>query len=256
MKYCKSCGRQLEDQDMFCDRCGRPHATLEWRRSEPPVTTTVDVSVAGTERTEQSHEKSEIVTRPGSQPVLMSRAYSFFATFLILSGICAIFGGLMSYAGARGTIIESMTWQISYNYITAGIVLLVLGGAIAAFSSRKTPTQSQTPTQSLTIQQAPLGLRYHESEISVASPFSRVVDAIPRVASKMNWRIQEENRVRGYFAVSVGTSLWAWGQTFLIDVTSLDEKTTKIKVSNAVYDVWGKTRRDTETFFRELENCL
>jgi len=107
-KYCKNCGRQLEDQDRFCDRCGKESAmapAVELQTITPPRT----------------------------------RGLDFAAWFFAFMGFAVLFGGFMAYQGVRGTPAEDIAWQVSSNYFVIGFLFLVIGLALYAMKPGSRP---------------------------------------------------------------------------------------------------------------------
>jgi uncharacterized OB-fold protein len=107
-KYCKNCGRQLEGQDRFCDRCGKESGTtpvVELQTMTPPRT----------------------------------RGLDFAAWFFAFMGFVTLFGGFMAYQGVRGTPAEDIAWQVSSNYFVIGFLFLVIGLGLYAMKPRSRP---------------------------------------------------------------------------------------------------------------------
>jgi len=98
-----------------------------------------------------------------------------------------------------------------------------------------------------------------EDTISLPYSLDAVFDAVPKVLSKLNWKIDRVDKPLGRFRVKIGMSFWTWGQTMFIDLTKIDDRITKVHIygeaGGQTFD-WGKIRRDIEKFLRELELTL
>jgi len=98
-----------------------------------------------------------------------------------------------------------------------------------------------------------------EDTISVPYASTVVFDAVPRVLAKLHWNVERIDRPLGRFKVKIGMSLWTWGQTMFIDVSKIDDKSTRVHIyseaSGQIFD-WGKNRRDIDSFFHELKTTL
>lgn len=98
-----------------------------------------------------------------------------------------------------------------------------------------------------------------EGAITVPYPLDTVFDAVPPIIADLKWKIDGIDKPLGRFRVKISINFWTWGQTMFIDISKIDENTTKVRVYSEargqVYD-WGKNRRDIERFFHELETTL
>lgn len=55
---------------------------------------------------------------------------NYVAYFLIISGLCTFFGGLMTYATSIGTIIQGISAAVAAPYIVIGFLLMIIGFGI------------------------------------------------------------------------------------------------------------------------------
>jgi len=98
-----------------------------------------------------------------------------------------------------------------------------------------------------------------EDIISLPYSVDVIFNIVPKVVSKFGWKIDHADKALNRFRVKIGMSFWTWGQTMFIDLSKIDERTTKVRVyseaGGQTFD-WGKNRRDIERFLRELESTL
>ena len=50
MKYCKNCGKQLSDEDKFCNKCGTKISATKKVKTKPQKTEKSDISVSPSEK--------------------------------------------------------------------------------------------------------------------------------------------------------------------------------------------------------------
>jgi uncharacterized membrane protein YvbJ len=96
MPECRECGYQNKEGNKYCVNCG---GTLE--------------------------SKEALTKKEMSRQATSTRNY--IAYFFIFMGFCTLFGGLMTYATSVGTIIQSMSAQVSTPFILVGFVLMAIG---------------------------------------------------------------------------------------------------------------------------------
>ena len=86
----------------------------------------------------------------------------------------------------------------------------------------------------------------------------RVYSATLLAARQCGFRIATENAKEGIIEASTGTSLWSWGETVNIKVSSVSsgvEVTISSSAKAQLFD-WGKSKENVNCFFQTLERYL
>jgi len=103
MPICKKCGYENKEGNNYCVNCG---AIIELTETEA-------------KRLKEKERKT---------------TYMWAVYFLIFFGMSTLFGGLWTYLTSIGTIIESISFSVSFPYILFGLILLLIGLAVLYFN--------------------------------------------------------------------------------------------------------------------------
>lgn len=93
---------------------------------------------------------------------------------------------------------------------------------------------------------------------SVPYSFDKVYINCLEATKQLYYTIKKENISDGLITFKVGMSLWSWGETFTVRVTSNNSNETLVEVgsvSNQLID-WGKNNQNISDFMELLEKLL
>lgn len=109
------------------------------------------------------------------------------------------------------------------------------------------------------LQMAPTGFAtVNEKSSSLALPYERVCELIPKVVAKNHWKLLEGDAKSGRFKARIGMSLHTFSSSFMIDVTASDGTSVNIHVlcgTRSANDP-GHNDRMVAKFFNQLEKAL
>lgn len=88
--------------------------------------------------------------------------------------------------------------------------------------------------------------------------FDKVYINCLEATKQLDYTIKKENISEGLITFKVGMSLWSWGETFTVRVTSNNSNETLVEVgsvNNQLID-WGKNNQNITDFIELLEKLL
>jgi hypothetical protein len=106
-------------------------------------------------------------------------------------------------------------------------------------------------------------LKEEKENIEVSYPLSAIWEAIPRVIEKLDWKILEKDESMHHVKVKTKGAFISYPSTLKIDLSVIDEKTTKMLVVaetpvttiTSVAD-YGRTRERIDQFVTTLGKLM
>lgn len=74
-------------------------------------------------------------------------------------------------------------------------------------------------------------LRRERETIEIVHPPNKVWNAISKAINDLEWTIEEIDEAKYHVKAKTKTSLMSWSSAFLIDLTPVDENTTRLSVA-------------------------
>ena len=101
-----------------------------------------------------------------------------------------------------------------------------------------------------------------ERTLDLPYPFDRVWDAASLVFQRARWNVTRTDRASGQFEVKVVMDLLTGAETFYVDLTRIDNNSTRVRVApypgrslTELFD-WGITGQYIDSFLSGLESAL
>jgi hypothetical protein len=106
-------------------------------------------------------------------------------------------------------------------------------------------------------------LREEKESLEIDYPLDAVWEAIPKAIAKLEWQIQETDQKAHHLKVKTKGAFISYPSTMLIDLSIVDEKTTKMSIAaqtpvttiTSVAD-FGRTRDRIEQFVVTLAKLM
>jgi len=106
-------------------------------------------------------------------------------------------------------------------------------------------------------------LREEKENLEVSYPLDAIWETIPKATKKLGWQIQETDEAKHHVKIKTRTAFLSYGSTMNVDLTVIDEKTTKLTVSaetpvttiTALAD-YGRTRERISVFIEALGKLM
>ena len=73
--------------------------------------------------------------------------------------------------------------------------------------------------------------RADTENIEVSFSINALWQAIPKAVAKLEWKIEEKNEAKHHFRIKTKGAFLSYGSTMQIDLTAVNEKTTKMSIS-------------------------
>ncbi len=102
-------------------------------------------------------------------------------------------------------------------------------------------------------------LRTEKENLEISYPLEAIWEAIPKAVKALEWNIEEKDDQAHKAKIKTKSGFMAYGSTLFVEVTSVDEKTSRMSIKaetpvttiTAVVD-FGRTRDRIELFIEAL----
>ena len=97
-----------------------------------------------------------------------------------------------------------------------------------------------------------------EAVRSFPYPVDKVWNAVSDTLDILRWRVERSDPVFHKVTAKTRMSLWAWGSSIVIDVSTIDDRNSKVSVLAETHQAldWGQTRERIDRLFQELQSHL
>ena len=106
-------------------------------------------------------------------------------------------------------------------------------------------------------------LRREKETVEIVQPLNGVWIAISKVLEDLDWAVEEIDDAKHHIKAKTKKSLMSWGSALLIDLTPVDENTTRLSVAaetpvttvSSIVD-FGRTRQRIDLFLTTMARRL